>query len=98
MLIKQCVQAYHRGLQFPRYLFVTIGWYSNFWWREDEQNLSCTIEERENVLGHSLVVSDEIFLDAERDANVMTTPGIVSVYSFKPQASVSMILVTMPKS
>ena len=71
------LQAYHRGLHLPRHLLVTIGWYSDFWWREDEPGLTCTVEEREKVLANSLVVSDEIFLDIERDADVITATGIV---------------------
>ena len=70
--VMNILQAYHRGLHLPRHLVVTIGWYSDFWWREDVPGLTCTVEEREKVLANSLVVSDEIFLDVERDADVIT--------------------------
>ena len=84
------MQAFHQGLFAPRYVIMTIGWYRESWWTEklEEGSLNCTIEEMERVLSFSLVVSDEIFLDIERDADVVTTPGIVrhlgsiSSYSF----------------
>ena len=76
--VMNILQAYHRGLHLPRHLVLTIGWYSNFWWREDEPGLTCTVEEREKVLANSLVVSDEIFLG---DADAINTTGIV-IYNY----------------
>ena len=73
------VQAFHRGLFAPRYVIITIGWLREFWWNEgiEEGDLNCTAAQRQQVLSFSLAVSDEIFLDLERDADVVTTPGIV---------------------
>lgn len=71
------MQAYNRNQRLPQYLFITIGWYRNLWWTEDYVNLTCTVEEIESMLLSSLSISDEIYLDRVRDANITTTPGIV---------------------
>lgn len=71
------MQAYKKNLRLPQYLFVTIGWYRDFWWTESYPNLTCTVEEIESMILSSLSLSDEIYLDRERDANITTTSGIV---------------------
>ena len=62
----------------PQYLLLTIGWYSRFWWRAEEPGLNCTAYQRETVLPSTLAVTDDFFLDEVDDANLTTTPGIVS--------------------
>ncbi len=73
------IQAYRRNLTLPRYLFMTIGWYTRFWWREipDED---CTVEQRESVLQSTIAVSDEVFLDPVEDVNITTSLGMVGNY------------------
>ena len=78
------VQAYKRNIRYPRYLLLTLGWYSQLWWRlEGEgENLNCTVEERESVLSSSLAFLQFSFLNgtSEVDRNLVTTSGIVSMY------------------
>ena len=54
---------------------MTIGWYEQFWWMEDEFGSNCTAAQRESVLAFTLAVTDETFIS---DVNATATPGIVS--------------------
>ena len=56
-----------------------MGWYSRFWWKEEQPGLTCTAEQRESVLLHTLAVTDEVFID-EGQANLTITPGIVILH------------------
>ena len=71
-------QAYQRGLRYPRHLFLTYGWYDQNWWLVEDQNLSCTAQERESVLGRSFAFLQFDFLDGR---NLTTDTGIVSPFS-----------------
>ena len=62
-----------------RYVLLTMGWYSRFWWRAEQPGLSCTAEQRESVLSSTLAVTDEVFID-DSQANLTITPGIVNHY------------------
>ena len=75
------IQAYHRGIRYPKYIVMTLGRYRRFWWRQEDPklNLTCTADQRESVLPSSLGFSESYFLDEEKDANVTTTSGMVSV-------------------
>ena len=68
-------QAYHRGLRYPRHLLLTIAWYARNWWLVEEQNISCTAEQRESVLPTSLGF---LHFDFLQDLNLTTDTGIVS--------------------
>jgi hypothetical protein len=58
---------------------MTPGWYRRLWWRVDNENLSCTVEERETVLTSSLAFLHFRFLNETADANLTTMTGIVCV-------------------
>ena len=68
-------QAYYRGLRYPRHLLLTVAWYARNWWLVEEQNISCTAEQRESVLPTSLAF---IHFDFLQDLNLTTDTGIVS--------------------
>ena len=61
----------------PRYLLLTIGWYTRLWWTVEQPGVNCTVKQMEMVLNNSIAVSDEVFLDEEEDATIPTTPGRV---------------------
>ena len=69
------MQAYEQRIRYPRYLFLFYGWYGENWWRgSDSENLTCTQEDREEVIESGLaVVFDEAITDCSR--NIST--GIV---------------------
>ena len=73
------LQAYHRGIHYPRHVLLTLGWYRQNWWRDEDStaNLSCTAEQRESVLNISLAFLQCDFLGDE-DLNMTTETGIVS--------------------
>ena len=48
------------------------------WWKVQDENLACSVEEREAVLLSSLAFLNENFLK-EDDENRLTTVGIVSL-------------------
>ena len=47
------VQAYRRGIYYPKYAIITFGWYVRQWWKMDAPSTNCTAEERERVLVYS---------------------------------------------
>ena len=73
-----CPQAYQRGLRYPRHLFLTYGWYVQEWWRVEDQNLSCTAQERESVLNRTLAFLQFDFIE---DLDMSTSIGIVRLPS-----------------
>ena len=86
------MQAYEHGIQLPRYLLLTPGWYSRFWWRVEGEGLSCTVQQREAVLTSSLAFLHFAFLDPETDGNLSTSTGIVKNYiTIVPLPSVKML-------
>ena len=76
-----CPQAYQRGLRYPRHLFLTYGWYDHNWWLVEDQNLSCTAQERENVLNRTLAFLQFDFIE-DLDMSTETSTGIVRLPSF----------------
>ena len=76
------LQAYKRGMTYPRYAFITYGWYRNHWW-VSQGDINCTVQEMEKVLNHSLAVfaypriqnSMEVV-----DAGIVSTSLILYVY------------------
>lgn len=61
----------------PRYLLLTSGLLTQFWWKEQEDDLSCTAAERESILPFTLSVSKNFFLDELKDFNFTTSINIV---------------------
>ena len=70
------LQAYHRGVHYPHHLLLTLGWYGQNWWREEDQNSTCTAQERESVLNRSLAFLQCDFIE---DLNLTTDTGIVNL-------------------
>ena len=54
---------------------MTAAWYAPRWWLLEDEDYSCTAEERESVLPTSLAFLHFEFLE---DDNLTTTTGIVS--------------------
>ena len=73
-------QAFHRDIHLPRYVLLTFGWYSQFWWKEEQPALTCTADERESVLPSTLAITDEVYIQEDSsEINRTTTPGIVNI-------------------
>ena len=76
------LQAHNRGMTYPRYAFITYGWYGNYWW-VPQGDINCTVQEMEEVLNHSLALfaypriqnSLEVV-----DAGIVSTSMILYVY------------------
>jgi hypothetical protein len=49
-------QAFHLSAHYPTHLLLTFHWYEERWWLKENSDVSltCTAEERESVLVHSL--------------------------------------------
>lgn len=57
---------------------MTLGRFRHEWWRQVIPGLTCTADQRERVMSSSIAFTESYFLDEEKDANLTTTPGIVS--------------------
>ena len=75
------LQAYKKGIFFPKFLLLTLAWYEESWWKVDTENLSCTVDQREKVLESSLAFIHIEYLNEAEHANRNTTTGIVSYES-----------------
>ena len=64
-------------MTYPRYMFLTYGWYGDRLLTEGEQGDECTPAQREGVLQHTLAVIQEEFLT---NLSVITDTGIVSCH------------------
>ena len=75
------MQAFHQNAKYPTHLLLTFHWYSEKWWlkenREWELTLTCSSEDRERVLLHSLAF-DFIQQSPNQNADIVTDAGIVS--------------------
>lgn len=70
------MQAYKQSIFYPRYLFLFYGWYSDQWWITDEkENISCTTEQLERVIGPALAPLQDEFIS---NCSQNTGTGIVS--------------------
>ena len=70
------LQAFKRGLKYPRFTFLHAAWWSDQWWRGSvTEDHNCTIEERETVVEYSLPVL--LYEYIENDDDVAQT-GLVS--------------------
>ena len=75
------MQAYKRGIHYPKYMLLTYGWYSNGWWKGEatSSQYNCTDEQRASVLLNTLApLTQEYPLDFEAVAE----PGIVSCHQW----------------
>ena len=76
MLFASLLQAFKRGLKYPRFTFLHAAWWSDQWWRGNvTEDHYCTIEERETVVEYSLPVL--LFEYIENDDDIAET-GLVS--------------------
>ena len=68
-------------MRYPTHLLLTFQWYDEDWWLKDSGmpgvNLSCSGEERESVLPHSLAFNF-LQMDVMNDPDLTTAIGIVS--------------------
>ena len=70
-------QAYHRNIRYPTHLLLTFQWYSPQWWLVEDQNYTCTGEQRGEALHMTLSV--DIFNTSHVDkANYQSSMNIVS--------------------
>ena len=73
-------QAYHEGLRYPQYVWITHGWYPEQWWNISQeiygnQSRTCSSEEVAEFL--SGVIAIQPFPTAD-DRYVQTKSGMVS--------------------
>ena len=75
------IQAYRLGFHYPKYMFITYGWYANNWWTipATSSRYNCTAEERATVLPYTLAPTVPEF---PTDLNAQAEPGIVSLLKF----------------
>ena len=69
-------QAYNLNMTYPRYMFLTYGWYKDRWFAEEMQGDECTPAQRESVLPYTLAVLQDEFLT---NLSAITDTGIVSM-------------------
>ena len=69
------VQAHSLGMTYPRYMFLTYGWYGDRLLAEEVQGDECTLTQRKSVLLYTLAVIQEEFLT---NLSAITDTGIVS--------------------
>ena len=71
------LQAYRLGFRYPKYMFITYGWFSNNWWTEPATSSqhNCTAEERATVLLYTLA---PIVSEFPTNLSAQAEPGIVS--------------------
>ena len=68
-------------MTYPRYMFLTYGWYEYRWFAEEMQGDECTPAERESVLRYTLAVLRDEFLT---NLSIFTDTGIVSIFMSIP--------------
>ena len=53
------MQAFKRGLRYPQYVYLLYGWYRHQWWHisSDNDNVTCTRSQMEQVLERSILVT-----------------------------------------
>ena len=62
---------------YPRYMFLTYGWYEDRWFAKEVPEDECTPAQRESVLLYTLAVRRDEFLT---NFSIITDTGIVSQY------------------
>ena len=73
------IQAYHRNMISPHYVWITPGWYQNYWWKSyfGSANKNCTREIMELAVNGSLSLLPRGMFPLQNDS-ALTTSGIVS--------------------
>ena len=69
------VQAWKKGFVYPRYTYITIGWYNEHWWTSSNP-ISCTTEQMEATLEYSLAIAQRPVTKNKQEPTYPT--GIVS--------------------
>ncbi len=72
------LQAYLKGLTYPKYVWLTYGWYQDRWWTEEmnPEQTNCTDHQLAEVLHRSLVLQ---LIPNLNDLNTTTDTGLVSL-------------------
>ena len=78
-------QAHKSNMTYPRYMFLTYGWYAERWFAEEVPEDECTPAQRKSVLQHTLAVHQDEFLT---NLSAVTDTGIVSKKLFMSVALV----------
>lgn len=69
-------QAYKLGLYGPKIVWLLPGWYSDFFWREHNHEVDCTVEEMEQAAeGVFLVVS--VYFNPVEERGVANLTGML---------------------
>ena len=76
------LQAFRRGIHYPRHLFITPAWYVPNWWLVEDQNYSCSALERASIMPLTLGVLHFDFI--EQLGNIDTNTGIVIHFTRVP--------------
>ena len=72
------IQAYHRNIRYPTHLLLTYQWYGPNWWLVEDQNYTCTGEQRGEVL--HMTLSMDIYNSSYPDnGDNYTSMNIVSL-------------------
>ena len=84
------MQAYQRGFTSPKYMFITIGWYSDRWWQEgySSDNYNCTAEDLEKVALYNIAAK---LLELPDDPDAVAEPNIVSLSQRKYDNKVKIV-------
>ena len=80
------LQAYSLNMTYPRYMFLTYGWYEYKWFAEQLQGDECTPAQRESVLPYTLAVLQDEFLT---NLSTITDIGIVSQFCYECNYSIT---------
>ena len=70
------LQAYKRGMTYPRYTFISYYWYSSYWWTDIDDNTNCTVQELTDAIFRSLSV-DHFPSPTEEEMSQTTDVGYV---------------------
>ena len=76
------IQAYRRDFRYPKYMFITYGWYVDKWWEGPPtiREYDCSAEERASLLPYTLAPLAPEFPDG---MDTRAEPNIVSSDSNK---------------
>ena len=75
LLLPKSIGIYKQGIHYPRYELLFYGWYSEEWWKVEDDTLGCTAEERQSVIGPALSPLQDEFIS---NCSQTTDSGIVS--------------------
>ena len=74
------IQAYGGGFLYPKYMFITFGWYPNQWWEmpTNTSQYNCTADQIAEVLRYTLAPAIQ---EIPLDPHFVAEPGLVSTAS-----------------